>query len=491
MNIINRNFSSFSLTITKTMNIHPIVYVIMGLAIGILLISCIHFSCCSALINRFRKIPPITYPQLLENSKKFSEKVKFPTSDNLIENFATTEELQKEVVAHANASHPFLPKRVWNFIPKFLDFKREHGTDTEKALYRNITPEQFVDRLIKKRPLMFMSQFDKYLLANGESGMGGFDQIGTDQEKELTLNDYQSYFEMSLSAFLSTSVPTHFINQGDRKNKGIKNTDGNFEPKGVYVGMVGARFEKPGYMEWASMMVTPTQNTPCNGYGLKADPSNPKTIEKRLWAELYESQIDGNYAFPDYEDVKNDTTGRYLPVAHGYLDTFVYKQRMALIVESFLFDANKRAEKAGKKAYLHIVGLGLGVWMIDKAQTDLLLDVYASILKKHSFKHISDINFSWFDSTHCGDAKDQGDIGSIKVHFSKRDPAEKLIGADNGKLLIAQYAWDSNAYPGNEYWDGMLAASGDPAAACCSMIPQLQNPEINPFISGKNLVVYP
>ena len=36
-------------------------------------------------------------------------------------------------------------------------------------------------------------------------------------------------------------------------------------------------------------------------------------------------------------------------------------------------------------------------------------------------------------------------------------------------------------YVGNEFWKGMLSASGDPAAACCSTIAELFVPEINPL----------
>lgn len=433
--------------------------------------------------NQHVNIPE--FQALVNKSKKFAAQVTFPTINNRISNIAgSNKQIQEYIVAHARNTYPILHTKVKSLIDGFLAYKQTNGTHVEKTLYANMSKDMFIDRLITQRPLMFMTGVDSYILRDGKTkGSGGFELIGTNNEKApLLLKDYLSYDEMQIAALLGVSVPTYFINNGIRDNSGLKGDSGTFQEHGIYVGLVGARFEKKDLMEWQHMIITPTQNTMQNGYGK----NNTKNQKLAVWSKFY------GLSFPTFDEAKNDKSGRYISFENGsmYFDSAVYKERLKLVIEPFLLDAHQRGMQNNKKVYVHAVGIGLGVWQVLPIQAQLMLEVYADIIKKNNLSQIADIDFSWFANVdNCGGVKDGGTFkaanNQIKIHFSKRNPADILQGSDVNKLLVACYAWDGNSYPGNEYWGGYLTASGDPAAACCATIAELQNPQINERVAAK------
>jgi len=118
--------------------------------------------------------------------------------------------------------------------------------------------------------------------------------------------------------------------------------------------------------------------------------------------------------FPTYSEVvSSGPSSRFIKTGypgHSFLDSLVYKQRLRVTIEPFLLDANERAKSVHRKAYLHVVGLGLGVWQISPAQGKLMVEVYAKILTEQNLPHISDIDFSYFpsDCTNCNGVTDGG-----------------------------------------------------------------------------------
>nr|MBA3603143.1 DUF4804 domain-containing protein [Parachlamydiaceae bacterium] len=239
--------------------------------------------------------------------------------------------------------------------------------------------------------------------------------------------------------------------------------------------------------------VTPEQNNSNNGYGpdgLIAAPGKFNFLE--IWAKFYDEKYNHHYCFPTFDEALKDNSGKFIRIEKNlFLHKEIYKKRIRMSIEPFLMDANERAKAINKKAYVLAEGIGLGVWKLTEQQSNLMLEVYAEVLLDHDCKHIADVNFSRIEGDpihfqqHCEALKLEKK--KIKFHFEEREPVQKLTGKDDGKLLVTSYAWDGNSYPGNEYWWGALSASGDPAAACCSNISELQNPEINPMVSGNNV----
>ncbi|MEO1272603.1 MAG: DUF4804 domain-containing protein, partial [Myxococcota bacterium] len=400
---------------------------------------------------------PQTFDELATRSKAVP--YTFPEEPcNRLSHVATTPELQAQVARYANQTRPIVHARVWSWMEAFIDHKRHHGSAIERRLYTGMDRVGWVDRLLRCRPLVFMGASDRYLLRDGTRGVGGFEQVGTDtQEEPLLLERVLSYDEMAVSALLGVSVPTRFINSGARANRGVPGEAGAYTETGIYVGLVGARFERQGRMEWSHMYVTPQQNTPAHGYGVLQ--SQPLL---RLWAQLYGLEE----GFPCFDEVVKEGVHqqpeRFLEVNGGFLDARVYKQRMRMSIEPFVHEAAARAADEGRPAYLHAVGLGLGVWRLDGRQGQLMCDVYADILEEHPelTDHIADLDFSWFPpGCHLAGCGDGDRLMGTRLHFSRRNPAAPL---DDDRLLVAMYAWDGNAFPGNEYWLGALTASNNP-----------------------------
>ena len=395
----------------------------------------------------------------------------------------------KEIGDQASATRTVTHTKVLELMQKFLDIKKQYGSKTEQSLFAKMSVTQFIDRLLSKRPFIFLNSNDSHMRRDGFGSVRGFDEIATGS-RDLPLDEYITYDEMLISALLGVSCPTSFINSGSRDNRGRLGKPGSFEKTGIIVGMVGARFERNCRMETIFCFVDKDSNArnPWAPYGPLSEEKGERHRLQKLWAEFY-----GVDYFPDFEEARESPDFVELAYGHGYFNVQIYKRRMRISIDTFLLEANDRAKSKGIKAYVVLTGLGLGMWMKTKLQTDLLIQAHAEALEELSLPHIAAVNFCWFPNATMPKElplKHGQLMNGIRVLFTKKDPAEKLTGEFAGLLLVMEFAWDSNSYVGNEYWGGQLAASGDPAAASCCSIPQLMNPLINPNVSGKTLTLF-
>lgn len=182
---------------------------------------------------------------LVEQSKKFHAPLSFSFLDNRIEKIGgASDEIKEKIAQQAKSVRIIMHKNVAEqMIISFLNYKKSYGSSVEKILYNTLEFNDFIKRLFICRPLMFMLSSDRYILRDKTQGSGGFESIGTDaQISPLLLQDYLSYDEMTISALLGVSVPTMFINDGNRNNKAVQGLQGTYEASGVYTGLVGARF---------------------------------------------------------------------------------------------------------------------------------------------------------------------------------------------------------------------------------------------------------
>lgn len=431
------------------------------------------------LLAEVQQPPTVTLDEIMKMSELFP--VPFPAHSARLKTLLKRgTEHQETLEKQVNSAYPLIHARVLPLLAAFLHNKRLHGKKKEKSLYSSLSLLDLVDRLLKKRPIVFFNSIDNFLLRDGTEGCDGFEEIGHSHEQpNLCLKEYMTYDEMKLSALVCVTSESTFINDGSRHNRGVLGAPGTYQPEGVIVGMVGARFEREGVMEWQDCVVTPEQNTQERGYG--DDPPKKRWLV-REWGKLW-----GETPLPTWKQAQDAPENNFIHLSsRALMNVQVYQARIKLSAETLLAEAGVRAAAAGLKAYVHVVGLGLGVWLISSQQKQLYVNAWGEAMRNTDTTHIAHLDFSWIEASSCVGVSD-GEVfpdTSVTIHFSRRCPHAPVPA---GTLLVATFAWDSNSMPGNEYWKGMLSASGDPAAACSSGVAELHNALINPCVTAHNL----
>ncbi|CAE7429344.1 MSH2 [Symbiodinium natans] len=170
-----------------------------------------------------------------------------------------------------------------------------------------------------------------------------------------------------------------------------------------------------------------------------------------------------------------------------YLDKEIYQLRIRHSVFPFLACASelgarhREGSRGQRGAHARVKGLGLGAWWVDPVQESLMYAVYETILQEGSnLQGIDVLDFSFFPTALPASVIAAGAARGIEVIATQSGFAEPAGGC----LLVAMYAWDGNAYPGNEWWaesgsQRYLGMTDDSAAASCSLITSLQHPGIN------------
>ena len=155
----------------------------------------------------------------LKDSEEFEAEIcKAPTIANWI-----THDQDPDWLNMANQSYPILHEEVLKLCQQFLEFKQSHGNSKEKEFYREMSLISLIERLISKRPLSFVGAYDGYVLRDQTCGSSDWHLIGSSDPDDKVqrrsknpipkLEDYMSYDEIKLAAFLQVSSPVKPINR--------------------------------------------------------------------------------------------------------------------------------------------------------------------------------------------------------------------------------------------------------------------------------------
>jgi hypothetical protein len=252
-------------------------------------------------------------------------------------------------------------------------------------------------------------------------------------------------------------------------------------------------------MEYKTLVVGSYQNSNDKYYGKPNVNLVGDGLQNKLFLDMWAGVLMGEDYLPDFETASDPKySSNFIKMTRTsssggnntqeYLNVSAYKKRIRLSLEPYIAYAEYTFRKRNMtNCRINISGIGLGVWAIDKAvQTKLFIDTVIEIINGMKLIGIKEIGFPWFSETYNSltSIKDRSgnDIVIQQGRFEYNETDSILNEEWRSKPTASSYAWDGNSFPGNEYYVGDLSSSMDPAAACSSLIADIQNTIVNPFI---------
>lgn len=90
--------------------------------------------------------------------------------------------------------YPLIHEATLPLIANWLKHKRVHGSSVEKEMYKDMNLVSFVQRLLEKRAMQFYGTDDRYCLVDGKSGNSGWENVGTDRERQPLVSISRALF---------------------------------------------------------------------------------------------------------------------------------------------------------------------------------------------------------------------------------------------------------------------------------------------------------
>ena len=304
----------------------------------------------------------VRWDNFIEKFETFAPKT-YKRKDNVFRHMLSSTRTKKKFVDMAENTRPFVSKELWNLMGAFMEFMSslpDQEGSNYRTVYKGMSPADLVKRLVKKRPVVFYSKYDKNVLRFGPPkllpGKGKWENVAKSLDKTNEnypfLREYISYDEILLAAFVNFSTPTYFISDGSLKSSS------EFVPEGFLCGLVGARLQKDGFME--------------SRFAFPRDPKDKKFEDVHKSDKFWITQVYQN-AFPEgkipthHEITRNSKI--YKGIYEDGVNVVFLKKRLRLTVVPFVEEAIARGKENKARVVVSVPPIGeiflIGVFLFN------------------------------------------------------------------------------------------------------------------------------